>query len=126
MAPGFFQKLWKGIKKGFGVAKKVINTLAPVVKPIVNKIPGVGGYIEKGIDIAQKVANTGDQLLNGGGYGGRRSGYGRGGQGALDYYAPPPTQPRRTGTEFLGPILQKMDSSSRQLYGGDGFASYGR
>ena len=133
MAPGFFAKLWKGIKKGFNVGKKVINTLAPVVKPLVEKIPGAGSAISKGIDIAQNVVNTGDQLLNGGGTGGRRRGnafaspnFRGAGQPALDYYAPPPTQQsRRTGTEFLGPILQKMDYS-RQLTGGDGFGSYGR
>ena len=125
MAPGFFSKLWKGIKKGFSVAKKVFEKAAPIAAPLLSTavnsvIPGAGQYVQKGVDIAGKVINTGDKLLNGTSGGGRGYGYrGRGNYsptvGALDYYAPPPQQQRR-GTEFLGPILEKMDN--QQLSGG--------
>lgn len=123
MAPGFWAKLWKGIKKGVNVAKNVVQKLAPVVKPLVEKIPGYGGAITKGIDVVQKGLNFGDELINGtsgGGVGGGgRRGYRKPTVGALDYYAPPPTQQQRKGTEFLGPILRRMDGDERQLAGGD-------
>ena len=127
MAPGFFSKLWKGIKKGFNVAAKVAKAAGPAIAKAASYIPGIGGIVSKGVDIASKVAQTGDEILNGTSGGGRGYGYrGRGNYprtvGALDYYAPPPQQQRR-GTEFLGPILEKMDN--RQLSGGTGLSRTG-